>query len=244
MPVFACDSGEACQTQFSAESSLSQGEAFAKMTRAYHGGRRTRRSTRRSGRKMRGGAMLEMTDYATAFDALPASLHEQAGVASLDAAIGELAQFSGSGAGTVDAAAPGPVQMGGKRKRSTRKRSTRKRSTRKRSTRKRGGMSPIDAPSMLLRPEDEPAAFLNPQWYDENMVNPNFKAPNSPYADSQKGGKRKSRKVHRKASKKSRKSRKSSKKSHKSRKAMKGGKKSRKSRKASKKSSRKAHRKH
>jgi hypothetical protein len=87
--------------------------------------------------------------------------------------------------------------------------------------------SPVDAPTMLLRPEDEAAAFLNPQWVQENVVNPNFQGPASALVQAPTGGARKSRKA-RKA-RKSRKARKMGKKSRK----MKGGK-SRKARKTRK----------
>lgn len=203
MPVFGCESGEACQAQFSAESSLSQGEDFARMTRAFHGGRKTRRSHRR----MHGGA----ADYATGFDTLPADLQSTAEVGALNKAFSDLTQFLPK------------AQAGGKRRG---RKSRKSRKSRKLGRKLRGGMAPIEAPSMLLRPEDEPAAFLNPQWYNENIVNPNFHAPSSPYMEATKGGARKSRK--------SRKSRKASKKSRKSRKGRKASKKSRKTRKGRK----------
>jgi hypothetical protein len=60
------------------------------------------------------------------------------------------------------------------------RRSRRNKSTSgKKSTRRhRGGLSPLDAPSMLLSgPEEEAAARLNPQWYTENTVIPNFRGP-------------------------------------------------------------------
>ena len=105
--------------------------------------------------------------------------------------------------------------------------------------------SPIDAPPMLLDAKDEAAAFLNPQWVQENVVNPNFKGPDNALVQAPTtGGARKSRKATRK-SRKSRKMR-GGKKSRmvcrKGRKGMKGGKKSRKTRKSRK--SRKTSRKH
>jgi hypothetical protein len=75
---------------------------------------------------------------------------------------------------------------------------------------------------MLLRPEDYSAAFLNPQWVQENVVNPNFHGPDNAYiAAGPSGGKRRGSRKSRKAAKKSRKSRKAAKKSRKSRKAAK-----------------------
>jgi hypothetical protein len=35
---------------------------------------------------------------------------------------------------------------------------------------------------MLLTPQEEPAAMLNPQWYNENMVVPSFQGPANSYA--------------------------------------------------------------
>ncbi len=110
--------------------------------------------------------------------------------------------------------------------------------------------APLDAPPMLLRPEDEPAAFLNPQWVQENVVNPNFHGPDSALVQTGAGRKaHKSRKARKsmKVGKKARKSMKGGRKSRmvcrKGRKSMKGGKKTRKGRKASKKA-RKTSRKH
>jgi hypothetical protein len=146
--------------------------------------------------RMSGGAMNELASYDTAFNStLPQDMRGAADVGSLDQAFSELPKFQ---------------QTGGSRRRT------------------RGGSyfspAPIETPSMLLGPGEEVQAFLNPQWYNENVVNPNFKGPEN--ALVQKGG-RKSRKASRKSRKASRKSRKASRKSRKA---------SRKSRKASRKS--------
>lgn len=158
----SCESGEACAAAFSANSSLTQGENFAKMTATYHGGRRTR--TRRSARRfpMRGGA-VELADYSKAFENLPADMQGTAGIANLNKAFADLGQFR---------------QAGGKR-------STR--STR----RMKGGVAELTASDMLLTPQEEGQAFLNPQWYTENLVTPGFKGPDAPLVA--KGGARKSR---------------------------------------------------
>ena len=159
------------------------------MTKAFHGGKHSRR-------RMRGGA----ADFPSSFDALlPSDMHSAAKIGSLDTAFAQLPQFAGK------------YGMSGGR-----------RSTRKH--RMRGGMSPIGAPAMLLSAGEERAAFLNPQWYTENQVNPNFKGPENAY--TQKAGKRKSRKASRKASREHRK-------------ASRKGRKGRKGRKASRKASRK-----
>jgi hypothetical protein len=211
----ACESGEACAAEFSADSSLSQGETFAKMTRAYHGGKRTRGM----GRRMRGGA----ADLATAFEISPAEIHQRSGTAVLDQAISDLDKYipshapqTGGSAELGEAFQVPDMAMakqagtsilntameqlgkfipakGGKRSKNTR--------------RARGGAlgnAPIDAPAMLLRPEDYPAAFLNPQWVQENVVNPNFHGPDNALTAPSVGGARKTRKA-RKATRKTRK---------------------------------------
>ncbi len=176
-------------------SSLNQGMQYAKMTSSYHGGRRKKsRSGRkmsnskrggslkksRRGRKMskRGGSLKKsrrgrnskrtqrgggsfftpFSEYPTAFDSgLPKDLLESARISSLDAKFAELP--------AVQRAAGVPTQSGGNRKRKNRRTH-------------RGGQSPIDAPSMLLSsPDEEAAARLNPQWYTENTVIPNFRGP-------------------------------------------------------------------
>jgi hypothetical protein len=230
----ACESGEACAAAFGADSSLAQGETFAKMTAPYHGGKR-RRSTR-ARRNYRGGA----ADLSQAFEAIPAEIHQRAGTAVLDDAIAELSQFTPT-------AAP---QTGGSLR--NRRRSRRHRggaadlgeafqappadiaekagtsvldtamaqlskfipnhnggSRRTRRSRRGGalGSAPIDAPAMLLRPEDYQAAFLNPQWEQENLVNPNFHGPATVYTPptATTGGKRKATRKGRKATRKGRK---------------------------------------
>lgn len=217
----ACESGEACAAQFSADSSLSQGETFAKMTAAYHGGKRTRAHKRRQA----GGA----ADLSQAFEAMPAEMHQRAGTAVLDQAIADLTKYAPqtggsrrqrvgqrggsaslgeafqapaadlhekSGTSVLDAAFAQLSKFvpnhngGGKR-------------SRKGKGRKGGAMgSPVDAPDMLLRPEDYEAAYLSPQWSQENLVNPNFHGPMAAI-----GGRRTYRKG--KANRKSRKVRKS-----------------------------------
>ena len=74
----------ACQAQLGAASSLTQGQAFANMTKDFHGG------TRRF--RMRGGA----ADFPSSFDALlPADMHGAADIGRLDKAFAELPQFAG-----------------------------------------------------------------------------------------------------------------------------------------------------
>jgi hypothetical protein len=80
-----------------------------------------------------------------------------------------------------------------KNSRKNRKNSRKNRkNSRKASRKQRGGaygdeaMSVADSSKLLLSPEMERFAFVNPQFYNENVVNPNFVAPYSAYIASQK----------------------------------------------------------
>ncbi len=176
----------ACQTALAAPTSLSQGDMFAKMTSTFHGGRHSRRlatrkasrkdrknrkasrrlATRKSSRRVsrrraqRGGAGA---DYPNEFSVtLPADMHAAARIGSLDAAFAQLPEFVGKYGN----------QTGGGRRRTARRA-------------QRGGVAPVSAPAMILTPQEEPAAFLNPQWYTENQVIPSFQGPANPYAAQQ-----------------------------------------------------------
>jgi hypothetical protein len=135
-----------------ASSSLTQGQEFDRITKPLHGGKRSRRNRRV--RKMRGGG--DQAAYPSQFsEMLPQDMHASARIGILDTSFAELPQFVGKYGN----------QMGGKRSR-----------------RHRGGMAPLSMPSMLLTPAEEPAAMLNPQWYNENMVVPSFQGPANSYA--------------------------------------------------------------
>jgi hypothetical protein len=154
---------------------------------------------RKMNRKQRGG----MADFPGGFsETLPQDLHQLAMVQGQDAAFASLPQFVGKYG-----------MSGGSRRRS----------------RKHGGaLHPADvtAPTMILTKAEEPAAFLNPQWYTENQVVPSFQGPNNAYAAQsteqyanqanykQTAGRRsrKNRKASRKNRKASRKNRKASRK--------------------------------
>jgi len=188
-----CTTAE-CQTALAAPTSLSQGEMFAKMTAPFHGGRRSRRRAasrkgRRSSRRQMGGAGAS---YPNEFSVmLPQDMHAAARIGSLDAAFAQLPEFVGK---------YGNQTGGGSRRR------------RRTARRMYGGVAPVSAPAMILSPQEEPAAFLNPQWYTENQVVPSFVGPANPYAAqqqpqfayAQKAGRRRrnSRKASRKASRK------------------------------------------
>jgi hypothetical protein len=154
----AC-TGEQCTAAFAVGSSLSQGNQFAGLTKDFHGGKQKKKTRRNRARKMRGGS----APYPNSFDnVLPQELHAAAHVASQDAAFAQLPQFIGS---------YGSMTGGRRTKKSARK--------------MRGGVAQVDAPAMILSPSEEPAAFLNPQWYTENQVVPSFKGPENSYAVQQ-----------------------------------------------------------
>jgi hypothetical protein len=138
-------------------------------------------------------------------------MHQAANIAPLDAAFNELPNFIGKygmGGGSRKgrkgrkASRKGrkASRKGRKASRKNRKASRKNRkasrkgrkasrknrkASRKASRKQRGGMAPVGAPSMILTPAEEPAAFLNPQWYNENQVVPSFKGPSNPYAEQQ-----------------------------------------------------------
>ena len=163
--------GTTCNPTYPTTSSIDQGAQFAKMTAAFHGGSRKRSSksrggarkslrrnkkmvrSRRSTRRMRGGSYFaSYADYPTSFSTmLPTEIRDLARVAPLDAKFAELP--------AVERAA-GVMAGGGRR----------------RTRRHRGGAAPIDAsPVILTTPEELAAARLNPQFYTENTVIPNFR---------------------------------------------------------------------
>ena len=187
------------------QGSLSQGAQFAEMTKNLHGGsrknmrknkkmvRRSSRRSRSSRKNMRGGSFFTpYADYKTEFNmSLPKDMADIAKTAPLDAKFEELP--------AVERAAG--VMMGGSRRRSSRRSSKSKKSSRmkagsrksKKSSRKskkgsrkskksrknmKGGSAPVDQPSMLIQTQaEELDARLNPQWYTENTVIPNFRGP-------------------------------------------------------------------
>jgi hypothetical protein len=162
--------------------------------RAKRASRRSKRASRRNTRRQSGGA----ADYPGSLSALlPTDLRGPADVAYTFNSFAQLPAFVGKYGGVG----------GGKR-------------TRK----QRGGAEgfgytpgPTNVPNyMILSPQDEPKAFLNPQWYTENEVVPSFQGPTNAFAQqsynnqfnyAQRAGSRKGRKAQ-KASRKSRKARK------------------------------------
>ena len=174
-----------CVKSYPTNGSLAQGEQFAEMTKALHGGSRknvrknkkmpSRRNNRKS--RMSGGSYFTpYADYQTEFNQmLPTDLRALATVAPLDAKFVELPAIE---------RAAGVMAGGGRRNRSNRKSSRKNRSKSSRKSRRnnrrnlRGGSAPVDAPSLLIQnATEEMDARLNPQWYTENTVIPNFRGP-------------------------------------------------------------------
>jgi len=169
----------------------------------------TRRKNRKS-LKQRGGAAA----YPDAFDTrLPADLVDLSRTAGLDKALADLPQFTGtyglqtggrrnSRKNRKNSRKASRKNRKNSRKASRKNRKNRKNSrkanrknrknSRKASRKQRGGaygdeaMSVADSSKLLLSPEMERFAFVNPQFYNENVVNPNFVAPYSAYIASQK----------------------------------------------------------
>jgi hypothetical protein len=150
--------------------------------------RRKNNRTNRTNRNQRGGAINYPDDFGTTLDA---SMRDSAGISKLDAAFAELPQFAGS-YGMLRA-----VQDGGRRRnrtnRTNRKSNRKNRKSRKnnrknrKSRKQRGGAfgdlaAPVNAPANLMSKDMYASAHTNPQFYNENVVNPNFNGPTNSYA--------------------------------------------------------------
>jgi len=166
-----------------------------------------RRKNNRKSLKQRGGAAA----YPDSFEGrLPADLVDLSRTGGLDKALADLPQFTG----TYGLQTGGRRNRKNSRKnrknsrknrknsrkasrknrkasRKNRKASRNSRKNRKASRKQRGGafgdaaMSVDESSKLLLSPEMERYAFVNPQFYNENVVNPNFQAPYSAYIQSQ-----------------------------------------------------------
>jgi len=149
-------------------SSLSQGQQFQQMTAKFHGGRKKNNKSKMV--KTRRGNIMRGGSMFTPYSDYPTAFNQ-----NLPTDIRELARIAPLDAKFAELPAieraAGVPQSGGK--------------------------SPINSPTMLLSsPAEEAAARLNPQWYTENTVIPNFRGP-LPVPGSQpvpappaKGGKR------------------------------------------------------
>ena len=167
-----------------------QGMNFQKMTSTFH---RSRKALR--GRKQRGGA-LSPAPYSTLGETLPSSMTGPMTTAASGVA-------GGSATAPLDAALAGTrqlvQQMGGgyrsrkqqKKQQKNRKQQNRSRKqknrkqqqNRSRKQKQRGGSHqplgsgpavPTSGDYTILSPQELKAAGLNPQWFDENQVNPGF----------------------------------------------------------------------
>ena len=183
------------------------------MTKAFHGGsRKNMRKNKKMNRKnykMRGGAMFTpYADYQNDFsNMLPKDLTELAKVGPLDAAFAELPAITSSamtGGGKrktkrntlsknnrKGGASKKNNRKGGASKKNNRKTVNRVNSKKQKKRNMRGGNAPIGEPTMLIQTEaDELGARLNPQWYTENTVIPNFRGPLPIPGGSKVGGRR------------------------------------------------------
>lgn len=137
-----------------------------------------------------GSFFTPYADYSTEFDQqLPADMRALSGVGPLDAKFVELPAIERA-AGVMTGG--GSKSANKKKRRSPVKRSSKKRTpspkrakgqrrrsgSNRKSGKQQGGSAPVDEPSMLLRTSaEEMDARLNPQWYTENTVIPNFRGP-------------------------------------------------------------------
>ena len=166
-----------------------QGMNFQKMTSTFH---RSRKALR--GRKQRGGA-LSPAPYNTLGETLPSSMTGPMTTAASGVA-------GGSATAPLDAALAGTRQLvqqvgGANRNRSRKQNRNRKQQNRNRQQqnrshkqqnrsrkqKQRGGSHqplgsgpavPTSGDYTILSPQELKAAGLNPQWFDENQVNPGF----------------------------------------------------------------------
>ena len=157
-----------------------QGMNFQKMTSTFH---RSRKALR--GRKQRGGA-LSPAPYSTLGETLPSSMTGPMTTAASGVA-------GGSATAPLDAALAGTrqlvQQMGGgyrsrkQQNRSRKQKNRKQQQNRSRKQKQRGGSHqplgsgpavPTSGDYTILSPQELKAAGLNPQWFDENQVNPGF----------------------------------------------------------------------
>ena len=151
--------------------------------------RKASRKNRNNRRKQRGGAAAFPDVFGTLLDA---NLRASAGVDKIDAAMAELPQFAGTYGMTR------AVQDGGRRRNSRRnsrknrkncRKNSRKnrKNSRKNNRKQRGGAfgddaASVNAPANLMSKDMYAYAHMNPQFYNENVINPNFQGPSNSYA--------------------------------------------------------------
>jgi hypothetical protein len=152
------------------------------------GGSRRSRSSRKTRRQSGGSFFTPYADYSTEFDQqLPADMRALSGVGPLDAKFVELPAIEraagvmmggGYSESRVKEQARRSAAYKQKKKLNAEKQKRKEQQRRSKKQRQKGGSAPVDEPSMLLRtPTEEMDARLNPQWYTENTVVPNFQGP-------------------------------------------------------------------
>jgi len=145
-----------------------------------------RKNSRKNSRKQRGGAMAygSQEGFGTM---LEDNMRAAAGVAPIDKAMADLPQFVGS-YGTQTGGSRNSRKNNRRNSRKNRKNSRKaSRKNRKNNRKQRGGAfgdnaSPVDAPSNLMPKDMYAFSHQNPQFYNENIINPNFNGPSNSYA--------------------------------------------------------------
>jgi hypothetical protein len=181
-----------------------------RMNRSRKGSRKGSRKNRTNKhRKQRGGAAAFPDVFGTTLDA---NLREAAGVDKIDTAFAQLPQFVGSYGtqvgGRRNTRANRKASRKGNRKNRKASRKNRKASrknkkssrknrkasrknrkgSRKANRKQRGGawadqFASVNAPSNLMPKDMYAYAHTNPQFYNENVVNPNFSGPSNSYGN-------------------------------------------------------------
>jgi hypothetical protein len=152
----------------------------------------SRKNSRKNSRKQRGGAMAYGTQEGFG-TMLEDDMRAAAGVTPIDKAMADLPQFAGS-YGTQTAQVGGSRNSRKNNRRNSRnsrknRKNSRKasRKNRKNNRKQRGGSfgdnaSPVNAPANLMPKEMYAYSHQNPQFYNENIINPNFNGPSNSYA--------------------------------------------------------------
>jgi len=162
-----------------------QGMNFQRMTSTYH---RTRKALR--GRKQRGGAAPVETTGAVLPSSMTGPMTTVASGVLGGSATGRLDTMLSQTASLVKQVGGGSrkrqqkqKQQSRKQKQQQRKQQQKSRKQQQRKQKQRGGShqplgfgpaAPTSGDYTLLSPQELKAAGLNPQWFDENQVNPGF----------------------------------------------------------------------
>jgi len=170
-----------------------QGMGFQKMTSSFHRSRKQRGGSQPTTRQ-RGGA-LAPAPYASLGETLPSSMTGPmtttglggSATGVLDSMLTQtrgLVQQSGGGSRRKHRKAKGKKQsrkqqQNRNRQQQQQRNRNRNRQNQQRTRRRQRGGSPLGfgpaaGSSVLLSPQELVKAGLNPQWFDENQVNPNF----------------------------------------------------------------------